>query len=533
MKMIGTNFWPGTIFRRWQKLLVIGVTASALGACGGGGSTAPAPVTYTIGGTVSGLTGTVVLQNNGGDNLSLSANGSFTFSKTLSSGAAYAATVLTQPSGEICTVSSGSSTATAKVTTVSVQCIVPWTGTKQMGAVGADTWAVSDATDASGNVYVVGYTTGGLDSNTLTGTSDYFLTKYNSSGVKQYTKQIGVAGTDTSGNSVATDASGNVYVSGTTTGGLDGNTLTGTSDYFLTKYDSSGVKQFTRQLGVVGAVTNGYSVVTDASGNVYVAGQTFGGMDGNTLTGTSDVFVTKYNSSGVKQYTQQLGVVGADTYSYWAATDANGNVYVSGTTTGGLDGNMLTGTSDVFVTKYNSSGVKQYTSQLGVAGVDTYGYSVATDASGNVFVSGQTFGGLDGNTLTGTSDVFVIKYNSSGVKQYTGQLGVAGADTGGNSVATDANGNVYVAGFSTGGFDGNTLTGTTDSFVTKYNSSGVKQYTRQLGVLGADTYGSSVATDGSGNAYVVGATFGGLDGNTLTGTTDFFVTKYDSGGVKQ
>jgi hypothetical protein len=110
---------------------------------------------------------------------------------------------------------------------------------------------------------------------------------------------------------------------------------------------------------------------------------------------------------------------------------------------------------------------------------------------------------------------------------------VAGADTGGNSVATDASGNVYVAGFSTGGFDGNTLTGTTDSFVTKYNSSGVKQYTRQLGVLGADTYGSSVATDGSGNAYVVGATFGGLDGNTLTGTTDFFVTKYDSGGVKQ
>jgi hypothetical protein len=454
--------------------LALAVTFALVG-CGGGGGGSAAPVTYTIGGTVSGLTGTVVLQNNGGDNLSLTTNGSFTFSKALSSGAAYAVTVLTQPSGEICTVSSGSGTATAKVTTVSVQCIVPWTGTKQMGAMGADTWAVSDATDASGNVYVVGYTTGGLDGNTLTGTSDVFLTKYNSSGVMQYTKQSGVAGADTSGNSVA----------------------------------------------------------TDASGNVYVAGQTFGGLDGNTLTGTSDSFVTKYNSSGVKQYTQQLGVVGAETYSYWAATDANGNVYVSGTTTGGLDSNMLTGTSDVFVTKYNSSGVKQYTSQLGVAGVDTYGYSVATDASGNVFVSGQTFGGLDGNMLTGTSDVFVIKYNSSGVKQYTGQLGAVGADTGGNSVATDASGNVYVAGFSTGGFDGNTLTGTTDFFVTKYNSSGVKQYTRQLGVLGVDTYGSSVATDGSGNAYVAGQTFGGLDGNTLTGTTDFFVTKYDSNGVKQ
>jgi hypothetical protein len=508
-------------------------TTFALVGCGGGGGGSTAPVTYTIGGTVSGLTGTLVLQNNGGDNLSLTTNGSFTFSKALSSGAAYAAAVLTQPSGEICTVSSGSGTASAKVTTVSVQCIVPWTGTKQMGAVGADTQALSDATDASGNVYVVGYTTGGLDGNTLIGTSDVFLTKYNSSGVKQYTKQLGVAGVDTYGYSVATDASGNVYAVGYTTGGLDGNLQTGTNDLFVTKYDSSGVKQFTRQLGVAGVNTYAYSVATDASGNVYVAGQTFGGLDGNTLTGTSDVFLTKYNSSGVKQYTQQLGVVGADTYSYWAATDASGNVYVSGTTTGGLDGNSLMGTSDVFVTKYNSSGVKQYTSQLGVAGLDTYGYSVATDASGNVFVSGQTFGGLDGNTLTGTSDVFVIKYNSGGVKQYTGQLGVAGADTVVNSVATDASGNVYVAGFSTGGFDGNMLTGTTDFFVTKYNSSGVKQYTRQLGVLGADTYGCSVATDGSGNAYVAGATYGGLDGNTLTGTTDFFVTKYDSNGVKQ
>ena len=149
-------------------------------------------------------------------------------------------------------------------------------------------------------------------------------------------------------------------------------------------------------------------------------------------------------------------------------------MYVAGYTTGGLDGNTLTGTYDFFVTKYDSIGVKQYTRQLGVAGKNTVGYSVATDASGNVYVAGYTTGGLDGNTLTGTYDSFVTKYDSIGVKQYTRQLGVAGKNTSG-SVATDANGNVYVAGHTTGGLDGNTLTGTYDSFVTKYDSSGVKQ----------------------------------------------------------
>jgi hypothetical protein len=72
---------------------------------------------------------------------------------------------------------------------------------------------------------------------------DFFLTKYDSSGIKQYTKQMGVAGKSTLENSVATDANGNVYVTGYTNGGLDGNTLTGTLDSFVTKYSNSGVKQ--------------------------------------------------------------------------------------------------------------------------------------------------------------------------------------------------------------------------------------------------------------------------------------------------
>jgi hypothetical protein len=360
----------------------------------------------------------LVLKNNNGDDLTISANStSFTFATALASGAAYAVTVATQPSGLTCSMSSGGGTiASANVTNVVMACVPLWIGTKQLGVAGQDTAGRSVATDANGNVYVAGYTFGGLDGNTLTGTYNFFVTKYNSSGVKQYTRQLG-AGQNTQGRSVATDANGNVYVAGWTTGGLDGNTRTGDLDFFVTKYDSSGVKQYTRQLGVSGASASGWSVAIDANGNVYVAGSTTGSHDGNTLAGTYDFLVTKYNSNGVKQYTRQLGITEKNTAGRSVATDANGNVYVAGDTFGGLDGNTLTGIKDFFVTKYNSSGVKQYTRQLGVTGLTTNGWSVATDADGNVYVAGQTDGGLDGNTLTGTKDFFVTKYNSSGVKQ--------------------------------------------------------------------------------------------------------------------
>ena len=89
---------------------------------------------------------------------------------------------------------------------------------------------------------------------------------------------------------------------------------------------------------------------------------------------------------------------------------------MTGFTLGGLDGNTNAGSDDLFVVKYNSSGTKQWTKQLGTSGRDN-AYGVATDSSGNVYVAGNTSGGLDGNTSAGGDDLFVVKYNSSGTKQ--------------------------------------------------------------------------------------------------------------------
>ena len=113
----------------WTGLAVTALWFSACGGGSSGGSTPPpAPTTYTIGGMVTGLSGSgLVLQDNGGDNLTVTASGSFTFTTAITSGGAYAVTVLTQPSSptQTCTVTSGTGTATANVTSVQVACAAP------------------------------------------------------------------------------------------------------------------------------------------------------------------------------------------------------------------------------------------------------------------------------------------------------------------------------------------------------------------------------------------------------------------------
>ena len=129
--------------------------------------------------------------------------------------------------------------------------------------------------------------------------SDDGSTSTDNTTTSPWTKQLGTSSTD-GGSGVTTDSSGNIYVTGQTQGGLDGNTNSGETDIFLVKYNSSGTKQWTKQLGTSSSEL-GYGVTTDSSDNIYVTGYTYGGLDGNTNSGESDIFLVKYNSSGIIQ----------------------------------------------------------------------------------------------------------------------------------------------------------------------------------------------------------------------------------------
>jgi len=400
--------------------------------------------------------------------------------------------------------------------------------TKQLGSSGRDS-ANAIAIDSSGNLYVAGITYGGLDWNTNSGANDLFVVKYNSSGTKQWTEQLGTPSSDAA-NAVATDSSGNVYVAGVTYGVL-GDKNRGNSDLFVIKYNSSGTKQWTEQNGT-DMWDEARGVVTDSSGNVYVVGGTKGNLNGVNKGGMTEAFVIKYNSSGKRQWTKLLGTWRKD-FANAVAIDSSGNIYVAGATERDLEDEPrkdFAGKDDLFVVKYDSKGKKQWTKQLGTKRNDR-ATGVATDSSGNIYVTGYTYWGLDGNTYAGSNDAFLVKYLDNGTKQWTKQFGTSSTDLA-DGVATDSSGNVYLVGYTYGGLDGNTNSGASDLFVVKYNSSGTKQWTKQMGSSSRD-YDYGVATDSSRNVYVSGDTYGGLDNNTSAGNADLFVVKYNSSGTKQ
>ncbi len=107
-------------FHDLARTIPASIALLALAACGGGGHMPP---TYSIGGTVSGVAAgkSLVLENNGGDALTINANGRFSFATKVTGGGAYAVTA-TSPQGEACSVTNGSGTATADVTSVAISC---------------------------------------------------------------------------------------------------------------------------------------------------------------------------------------------------------------------------------------------------------------------------------------------------------------------------------------------------------------------------------------------------------------------------
>lgn len=491
-------------------------------------------VNATVGGSLSGLSGTLVIQNNGGDNLTLSTNGTFIFPTALGSGSSYSVSILNQPIGQFCSVTNGSGSITSSsISSVSISCVIPtWASTIQNGASGGVTIGKSVAVDSSGNTYVTGSTTRALDGQTQHGSTDYFITKYNPLGSRQWTIQNG-ASLNAYARGVATDSSGNVYVTGYVSGSLDNQTASGGYDLFITKYNSNGVRQWTVQDGSNGN-NYSFSIAVDSGNNIYVTGTTaLVAIDGQVQHGTSDLFISKYNSNGIRQWTIQDGATNGSVQGNGIATDSSGNVYVTGYTNVGIDGQTQHGANDFFVTKYDTNGTLLWTAQNGASSGTTYGFSIAIDNLGNVYATGETNVSLDSQSIHGSFDLFLIKYSSSGLRLWTILDGASPGIgvTQGFGVAVDSSANPYIAGSTSVAIDGQIQHGSTDFFISKYNSNGVRQWTNQDGATSGTSSGNSIATDAFGNILVTGDTNVAIDGQFKHGNDDLFITQYSSAGV--
>jgi len=331
--------------------------------------------------------------------------------------------------------------------------------TRQIGTTNDDR-SSSVAVDVFGNAFISGYTEGSL-SGPHAGDRDAFLAKYDPSGGLLWTRQLGTAGYEESGE-VAVDAYGNAYICGPTFGDLGGPSA-GSRDAFLVKYDPSGAILWKQQLGTSGE-DQGASVAVDAYGNAYVSGWTAGDLAGSNAGGW-DAFLAKYDSSGSLLWKRQMGTSSRE-YSESVAVDAFGNAYISGPTFGSLGGPNA-GDEDIFLAKYDPAGSLLWVRQIGTSSSEPDA-AVAVDGLGNAYIGGDTGGSLGGPNA-GSVDAFLAKYDSSGALLWTRQMGTTTNDYS-YSVAVDGLGNAYISGYTGSSICSNPYAGGYDAFLAKYTA---------------------------------------------------------------
>jgi hypothetical protein len=348
---------------------------------------------------------------------------------------------------------------------------------------------------------------------------------------------------------VATDAAGNVIVSGLVHGTIDLGggvlTATGTRDIFLAKYAPDGSHIWSQIFpGTDIALVEGTRV--DASGNIIIAGFYRGSIDfgGGALAsaGDNDIFLAKYDPNGNHLWSRRFG--DSDTQrAYELAVDAAGNVYVTGWFSGIVSfGGMLISSNwvDVWLAKYDPSGNHLWSKGFGDSGGQA-AYGAAVDPSGNVFITGTYDGTIDfgGGPMTyvGYADIFLAKFDTNGNHLWSQSYGDVNHQEA-IDLATDSAGNILVTGRNSGtvNFGGGPLTsaGSYDIILAKLAPNGTHLWSTIFGD-GADQRGYAVATDPSDNIFLTCYGNGTMDFGggplTSTGSADMPAVKLSPTGV--
>ncbi|MCL4557068.1 MAG: hypothetical protein M1491_00265 [Deltaproteobacteria bacterium] len=482
---------------------------------------------YTIGGTVSGLSGTLVLQNNGTDDLSITTSGTFTFAKALANGSSYAVTIKTQPTGQSCYGTNLSGTiAGANVTNVTLSCYNSGTldhtfnstgyVTNNNAAGGSYAWGHSVATDAQGRILVTGDAWDASNNDymaiwrfTANGTLD---TSFGTNGI--VTNNNAAGGSSAAGLSIITDAQGRILVTGIA---LDSSlnynmaiwryNANGTLD---TSFNGTGYVTNSNAAG--GNSAQGYSIITDAQGRILVTGVAWAASNNTYMTiwrynanGTLD---TSFNGTGYVTNNNAAGGSYAEGSSI--ITDAQGRILVTGYAFDASNYDYMTiwrynanGTLD---TSFGTNGIVFNNNAAGGNSAD--GYSIITDAQGRILVTGDAFDASNNYNMAiwrynanGTLDT---AFNSTGIVFTNTSAGGNNAE--GYSIITDAQGRILVTGYAKDASSKNNMAiwrfnanGTLD---TSFGTNGIVFNNNAAGGNIAD--GLSIITDAQGRILVTG-----------------------------
>jgi uncharacterized delta-60 repeat protein len=311
------------------------------------------------------------------------------------------------------------------------------------------------------------------------------------------------------------DAQGNVYVTGYST-----ETNSGSQDYVTLKYSPTGALLWRAVYN--GPVGNGADLATamavDSAGNVYVTGSSVG-----TVAGETDYATVKYDPNGNQMWVARYdGFPGRANTPAGVAVDANGNVFVTGSSVNALNRNQYA------TIKYNSIGQQVWVNTyVGPGSNGDSANAIAVDPAGNVYVTGQSQGVSSGN------DYATIKYANSGLQLWVARYdGPGSKDDIPTAMVVDAAGNAYVTGSS---YNSNN----TDYATVKYDRNGNQIWVaRYNGPAGGNDYAKAIALDSVGNVFVTGASSSGTKSDYATLKYDpsgnqLWVQRYDNGNDDQ
>lgn len=356
-----------------------------------------------------------------------------------------------------------------------------------------------------------------------------------------------------SSNGIVKDLNGNIYVAGNLKGtGVFGNTnvnSVGDSDVFLAKYTSEGVLLWVRTAGSPAGDFN-TDISLDNSGNIIITGYYFDVIDfgGNVLScsGSSDIFICKYNPQGTVLWAKRAGGTNLDICSS-VVTDISGNIYISGYFSGSMtfEGGtnvLLTslGGEDGFIAKLNESGDVLWANGIQGSALQR-GRDVLISGS-DIFMMGTfenftDFGNSNSlNSGAGNVDIFIAKYNLSGDCQAVTGFGGAGTDIA-SRLTKDVNSDIWACGSIyqnalIGGFN-LVSAGNYDAFFVKLNSSLNILNAKLMGGNSLD-YANDINTDSDGSMFLVGQFVSSISNGLKTinsnGGFDIFVSKFSNSG---
>ncbi len=351
--------------------------------------------------------------------------------------------------------------------------------------------------------------------------------------VQRFPSQYGSTANDSAAG-VAIGPADTLYLAGTTYGDLEGETVNFQGDIFVSQLSRRGQRHWTRLLGMA-SLERGTGIAVSGDGDIYVVGYTYGPLAGETNAGRADIVLSRYAADGRRLWTRLFGGFDID-YGHGVAVDAQGDVYVTGASSGlpgaprVVDNPAGTGHLAAVLVKYDASGAYQWSRLFADRYSDNVGYGLVSGSDDNLYVVGTSSGALSGENAGGR-DAFVASYDASGAQRWIRQLGGEG-DDGAYAVATDGSGGVFFVGsHKSASFAGNLSAGLGDAFLAKYDDSGNAQWVRSIASEDEDLAAAvGVASDGS--IYVAGSTAGTLGSTQNAGGLDVYLAKFDAAGKR-